>query len=377
MSELTSAVPEPQPWVEVHGLAAEYGDCIVLSYGDGKAHFRLVVDAGVAGTADRIKCVLDASGDAVWELLVVTHIDLDHIGGTLSLLSDKSIATRFKDIWFNGRQHLELGRESMAVAEGKQLAELLVREGISWNEAFDRDAVCLAADDVPVCKTLPVSKAAITILSPSPKGLAKLRQLWDWCEEREGQKVDKHAKGKGAAARQDEPDVEVLSAVPLSIAEMAETKTGTDGSVTNGSSIAFIFEYAGIRILLGADAHPGVLLKSAAKLSQEMLNLDVFKLPHHGSSANVTMRLVQKLPARRYLLTTDGERHDTHPSDIAIARALTVTPDAELLFNYPNEASKRWANRPSERGYRFKVRTGEGDEGIRVRLDAEPGQDAP
>lgn len=360
--------------MEVHALAAEHGDCIVLSYGDGNAHFRLVVDAGVAGTADRIKRVLDASGDAVWELLVVTHIDLDHIGGTLSLLSDKSIATRLKDIWFNGRQHLELGRESMAVPEGKQLAELLDREGISWNEGFGKEAVCLAADDAPVCKTLPVSKAAITILSPSTKGLAGLRHLWDLWEEREELKEDKPVKANSAATPQAASGAEGLSAVPLSIADMAETKTGTDSSVTNGSSIAFIFEYAGFRILLGADAHPGVLLKSAAKLSPETLNLDVFKLPHHGSSANLTKRLAQKLPARRYLLTTNGQRHDTHPSDVAIARALTVTPNADLLFNYPNEAFERWASRPFEQGYRFKVYAGEGEEGIRVRLEAAPGQ---
>jgi len=377
MSELTSAVGEPRPWVEVHALAAEHGDCIVLNYGDGQAHFRLVVDAGVVGTADRIKRVLDTSGDAVWELLVVTHIDLDHIGGTLSLLSDKSIATRFKDIWFNGRQHLELGRESMAVTEGKQLTELLGREGISWNEAFGRDAVCLSADDAPVYKALAVSKAAITILSPSTNNLAKLRRLWDCWEERGKQKAEKPVKAKIATPRLDAPDVEVLSAVPLSIADLADTKTGTDSSATNGSSIAFIFEYAGMRILLGADAHADVLLKSAARLLPETLNFDVFKLPHHGSSANVTKRLMQKLPARRYLLTTDGERHDTHPSDVAIARALTVTPDAELLFNYPNEAYVRWANRPSERGYPFTVRAGAGEEGIRVRLEAAPGQGAP
>jgi beta-lactamase superfamily II metal-dependent hydrolase len=377
MSEPTSADGGLRPWVEVHALAAEHGDCIVLSYGDGKANFRLVVDAGVAGTADRIKRVLDASDDAVWELLVVTHIDLDHIGGTLSLLSDKSIAIRFKDIWFNGRQHLELGRESMAVADGKQLAELLGREGISWNEAFGKDAVCLAADDTPVCKTLPVSKAAITILSPSTKGLAKLRQLWDLCEEREKRKAEQPTKAKSAAVRQDAPYVEVLSAVPLSIAAMADTKTGTDDSVTNGSSIAFIFEYAGFRILLGADAHASVLLKSTAKLSPETLNLDVFKLPHHGSSANVTKRLAQMLPARRYLLTTDGARHDTHPSDVAIARVLTVTSDAELLFNYSNEAYRRWADRPPKHGYPFKVRAGQGEEGIRVRLEVEPSQGTP
>ena len=262
----------------------------------------------------------------------------------------------------------------MAVKEGKQLAELLDREGISWNGAFGKDAVCLAADDAPVCKTLPFSKAVITILSPSTTNLAELRRLWDLWEERQKQMAEKPIKAMSAAARQNAPNVEVLSAVPLNIADLAATKTGTDSSVTNGSSIAFIFEYAGVRILLGADAHADVLMNSAAKLPPEMLNLDVFKLPHHGSLANVTQRLTQKLPARRYLLTTDGKRHDTHPSDVAIARALTVTPNAELLFNYPNQTYERWANRPPERGYTFKVRAGEGEEGIRVRLEAAPGQ---
>jgi hypothetical protein len=309
--------------------------------------------------------------------LVVTHIDLDHIGGTLSLLSDRSIATRFNDIWFNGRQHLEVKRESMAVAEGKQLADLLGHEDIAWNGAFDKDAVCLAVDNSPVRKTLPVSNAAITILSPSRKGLAELRRLWDLWEEREKRKAEKPTEVESATARQDTSDIEVLSVVPLSIADLANTKTGTDSSVTNGSSIAFIFEYGGFRILLGADAHASVLLKSATKLPAEQLNLDVFKLPHHGSSANVTKRLTLKLPARRYLLTTDGERHETHPSDVAIARALTVTPDAELLFNYPNEAYERWATRPPERDYPFKVRAGKGEEGIRIRLETVPRQSVP
>lgn len=370
MSKRNNAADEQPPWVEVHALAAEHGDCIVLSYGVGQDHFRLVVDAGVVGTADRIRHVLSASGNAVWELMVVTHIDIDHIGGTLSLLSDKFIATRFKDIWFNGKQHLELGRESMAVAEGKRLAELLGRQGISWNEAFDKGAVCLTADDAPVRKTLPDSKAAITILSPSTKGLARLRQLWDSWEERETQKAQNPTKEKVAVAQQNDSAVEELSAAPLSIADLADTKTGTDSSVTNGSSIAFIFEYAGLQILLGADAHADVLLKSAAKLPPETLNFELFKLPHHGSSANVTKRLARTLPARRYLLTTDGERHNTHPSDIAIARVLTATANAELLFNYPNEAHERWVNRPPELGYPFKVRAGQGEEGIRVRLEA-------
>lgn len=363
--------------MEVHALAAEHGDCIVLSYGVDKAHFRLVVDAGVADTAGRLKRVLNASTDAVWELLVVTHIDHDHIGGTLSLLSDKSIASRFNDIWFNGRQHLELDRETMSVAEGKELTQLLDGDGISWNQMFGKGAVCLEADDTPVRKTLPGSNAAITILSPSKKGLAKLGRLWVKFEEQEKQKAEETARAESAAAQPATPDVEVLSAVPLSIADLADKKTDSDRSVPNGSSIAFIFEYAGIRILLGADAHADVLLKSVAKLSREKLNLDLFKLPHHGSSANVTKRLTMRMPARRYLLTTDGKRHKTHPCDVAIARALIAMPDAELLFNYKNMAYERWFSRPPEPGYSFTVSAGVGDDGILVRLVAAPSQDYP
>src|SRR5471030_934662 len=260
MSNLSTSLKKPKYWVEVHAIAAEHGDCIVVSYGDGVKNFRLVVDAGVASTAERLTKVLSESGDAIWELLVVTHIDLDHIGGTLSLLSDESIATRFGDIWFNGRQHLELGRESMAVEEGRQLAELLGRDGVSWDKVFGQNAVCLAENDMLVYKTLCESKAIITILSPSKERLAALRKLWDLWVERESAPTTP-TNIESEANSPDHTNVEALSAGHVSISDLADTPTRTDGSVTNGSSIAFIFEYGGIRILLGADAHAGVLLK--------------------------------------------------------------------------------------------------------------------
>lgn len=268
MSDLSTPAETPNYWVEVHALAAEHGDCIVLSYGDGVKQFRLVVDAGVASTAERLKKVLSTSGDAVWELLVVTHIDLDHIGGTLSLLSDKSIVTRFGDIWFNGRQHLELGRESMAVGEGVQLAKLLGRDGVCWNKAFDEDAVCLDDKDMPVRKTLCKSEATITVLSPSRERLAALRTLWDlWVAREEAPVVPVNIENEADPG--ENTDIEALSATYASISELANSPSSTDNSTTNASSIAFIFEYGGIRILLSADAHAIVLFKSAAKLPPE------------------------------------------------------------------------------------------------------------
>lgn len=367
MFETASTGAQP-PWVEVHALAAEHGDCIVLSYGGQGEEYRLVVDAGVAKTSDRLRRLLDVSGNAVWELLVVTHIDLDHIGGTLSLLADKSVTTRFADVWFNGRQHLELGREGLAFAEGEQLARTLKQEGISWNRMFQQQAVCLTADGCPVQQTLPASGATITLLSPARAALGRLRGLWDAWLKREADKAKQEAPSKGAIAPTPPPGVEVLSAGPLTISDLAKQKSATDSSVANASSIAFIFEYKGFRLLLGADAHAEVLMQSATKLPQDKLGLDLFKLPHHGSAANLTINLAQKIPARRYLMTTDGIRHSTHPSDIAIARALCASPNAELVFNYPNEASMRWAMRPPEPGYAFSVLTGDPQEGVRVML---------
>ena len=233
---------------------------------------------------------------------------------------------------------------------------------------FQKQAVCLTVDGSPVCRTLPASGASITLLSPSRAALGRLRGLWDAWLKREAEKAKQQATAKGVVAPVLTLGVEVLSVGPVTIADLVNRKSATDGSAANASSIAFIFEYEGFRLLLGADAHAEVLMQSATKLSPDKLALDLFKLPHHGSAANLTKKLAEKLPARRYLMTTDGVRHPTHPSDIAIARALSASPNAELLFNYPNDASKRWAARPPEQGYAFKVCTGDAQDGIRIML---------
>jgi flavorubredoxin len=40
------------------------------------------------------------------DLIVVSHIDSDHIGGLLALLDDSTLDLRIGDIWFNGLPQL-------------------------------------------------------------------------------------------------------------------------------------------------------------------------------------------------------------------------------------------------------------------------------
>jgi beta-lactamase superfamily II metal-dependent hydrolase len=43
------------------------------------------------------------------------------------------------------------------------------------------------------------------------------------------------------------------------------------------------------------------------------LEVDVFKLPHHGSKANVTRELVSRVSAKTYVFSTDGSGQQAHP----------------------------------------------------------------
>ena len=93
-------------------LPAGCGDCLWLEYGrPGETHI-VLIDGGVEDTAGRLEARIQ---DAIKErqttslhidLLVVTHIDNDHILGILKLLEEARLPLSFGDIWFNGNHQL-------------------------------------------------------------------------------------------------------------------------------------------------------------------------------------------------------------------------------------------------------------------------------
>lgn len=347
--------------MKAHVLAAEHGDCFVLSYGENGKTFRLVVDAGVGKTSERLERVLKESDEAVWELLVVTHVDLDHIGGALELLEDASIAGRFQDVWFNGRQHLDpAGTESLGVKDGIALQKRLSEAGLPWNQAFQGGAVCVSPNGEPVKKILSGSGATLTILSPSAMELARLRTLWDTFVRAER----KRPQAEAAAAIP--PHLESMGGGGLEIAALAAATSRPDKSATNASSIAFIFEFAGRRILFAADAHADVLCRAGAWMSADDRRVDLFKLPHHGSAGNVTTALMATFPSSKFAISTNGG-HD-HPDDVALARVVTASPAAELYFNYAADAFSRWRAEAQRPGSAFAVPTTQTEDGISIEL---------
>ena len=87
-------------------LPAAHGDAIWIEYGDPRRPRRIVVDGGPAATYEtglHRRLLLLPAQDRRIDLLLVTHIDTDHIDGAIILLqAAEQLGISFGEIWFNG-----------------------------------------------------------------------------------------------------------------------------------------------------------------------------------------------------------------------------------------------------------------------------------
>ena len=131
-------------------------------------------------------------------------------------------------------------------------------------------------------------------------------------------------------------------------------KNKTDSSKANGSSIAFIVEYDDKRVLFGADAHPQPLvdaLDAPRPTGERRVRIDLFKLSHHGSNANVSTELIEVIDTG-WLISTNGDNF-AHPDDAAIAKVITTSDGPVTFFcNYASDAPRRGSRGPLRSGRR-------------------------
>lgn len=338
---------------DIEMLPAREGDCLWIRYGDADAPRQILIDGGRLGTYRDIKDrLMELPEDQrEFELFVITHVDRDHIEGALALLEDPDLELTFKEVWFNGYDHLKGEElESFGAVQGEKLTTALLRRKERWNATFNGGPVKIPDEgDLPQISV--AGGLSLTLLSPDTDKLARLLPQWETeCEEA--------GLLPGIEARRSEvegletfggvPDVEKLAAKPLK----------PDTTRPNGSSIALLAEYDGIRVLLGADAHIDRLVPSLQALvaDGDRLRLDAFKLSHHGSSGNVSQELLELIECPRYLISTNGS-YFKHPTAEAIARVLKYGgSNKTLFFNYDSDYTRLWNDEDLRRNYDYKVK---------------------
>jgi len=380
-------------------LPAGCGDCLWLEYGTGAAKRVVIIDGGLTETATALRRRIEKARQERGieklevELLVVTHIDNDHILGIIDLLKADTPGLHIKDIWFNGRPQLmslpkppaDRGRgggrrprkskstgpadlmggtgdsddlegvdqpdldvaalpsaaDLLGPQQGDQLSTLLAARNLPWNKhaLWKGGSVMIPASGALPSVTLE-GDLKLTVLGPNIERLYKLCTVWsDILGGTEADAPSSLAPDDLLGRRDTWPPV-------------WKDGEGTDPSAANGSSIMLLAEYGEKALLLVGDGHAPDLAAALDRLRAERrmaapLPLSAFKLSHHASENNLTQEVLGKIDCARFLVSTDGSVH-RHPDHQALLRILRyVTRRPELLFNYRVDTTRLWDEKKS------------------------------
>ncbi len=371
--------------LKLHVVQAKHGDSLILEYGTACEPRYTLIDGGPKTIYEdhlqrKLLDIRDSGGKL--ELVILSHVDEDHVYGLLELMSDlrrqqlggdrETIA--IDTLWHNtfsqtigrdvqtglrglmvdvpsaGDRMVVSARAERSINQGDQLRGMARGLGIKVNPQFTAHEV-ISVEKSP--GPIEFGNLALRIVGPTDKNLNRLRKDWlKWLE-------DQH---KG-----------VLDPDPA-VADKAVREA--DSSVPNRSSIMVLAKADDKSILLTGDGRGDHLLKGlqAAGLldSDGSLHVDVFKVPHHGSINNVSHKLFSKVTADHYVFSADWEPHH-HPDLEALAllakavkkqgRCVTIHVTNETESTAAFEAQYP----PDEYGYELK-RVGPGDHSMTIEL---------
>ncbi|MEO6214626.1 MAG: hypothetical protein ABIO86_01230 [Sphingomonas sp.] len=362
--------------MKIEMLAAKNGDCLILHCGPEANPRIILIDGGPTGVWKssleprlmqlRAARGLDDETPLVIDLLIISHVDDDHINGVLGLLGamldrkqrgDPPLF-RIERLWHNSFDNILGNDETVATIRsgsaqfGAASTEAESDEALAEFEAGDpRDAAFVLASieqgdnvrrlagalNIPLnpdfggkllqtvpgnAATIAIGDVELTIAGPRHGEVVALQKAHDdWLKKHPERQADADA---------------ILASLD-------------DESVANLSSIVILARSADKSLLLTGDARADNVLKGledcGAIAPGAALALDVLKMPHHGSIRNIDGPTMSRLPAKHYLFSGNGKF--SNPDRESFELLFEVRPGAAMDFVLPydlkeiDEARKR------------------------------------
>ena len=348
-------------------IQAKFGDCLIIIYGDKSAPKYMLIDGGPGGVypnflRPELQKIRDTGGEL--ELMVLSHIDGDHIVGLINLTNEireqqadeTDPIINIKGIWMNSfsgtigkdnqltnavqsllskvqnirstMPHADLALQSLA--QGNTLRRNALLLEIPINEIANGGVITNTALPEPFA----LGNLSIRIIGPNAKNLEILRKEWEeWI-------------------RNNEEKVMMAD---------AEIKAYLDKSVPNLSSIMFLMEAEGKSILFTGDGRGDFILeglKDTGLTDEEgNLHVDVLKVPHHGSVRNTEMEFFEKITADSYVISGDG--HHGNPEFETLSWIVTAAKKQErnikLVCTNETDACKKLVVKYPQAEYNYEM----------------------
>lgn len=311
--------------MDVDFLNAGCADAIHIRFtgNDEKAH-NILIDGGsekgnIYETSLRVRIndIVNVRKESI-DLWIITHIDDDHIGGILRLLKDadllEAVDLSRTTFWFN---HSVWDYDSGLRKDNlKTVAQAItLREYIRQNSNLINHVTTASG-------TIDLWGAKAIILSPDEKHQQALLELW----KSEETKIRQREVSDLKEGKKHDYDKK--------IEEFDISKESKDPSIENGSSIAFVLENNGERILFTADSHPWVIAASIVKIwGAEKLKLKYTQVPHHGSRRNISAELLALIKCDNYIISADAYNRSRLPNKETFVKILSSNSDRDIVFH--------------------------------------------
>ncbi|MFA0145336.1 MBL fold metallo-hydrolase [Vibrio lentus] len=354
---------------------ADNGDCISI---ETQSEF-VLIDGGTAQSFSNWKS--HVIGQDKIDSLIVTHIDNDHVNGIIKLVQHDDCPD-IEQFYFNGAEQLfgqlnftdeqdrmsdtklralseELStagnRDQIGYSEGTSLSYLLASKNIDCNAVVGGEALFREK-----CESFTVGSMKFSVIGPEKSVLQDLKDCWkDKLNERRVKpkiisKAYYEAFEQYAKTLQDIAPIAspIASTYETSVESLSNVDFDDDQSPTNKSSLSFLIESDGKRLLYLSDCHADSVISWLDHRGLEKVEVDAVKVSHHGSKNNTSLELLKRIVCNKYLISTNGNSHG-HPDLEVLARIAVVNKDsgAEIFLNYEVDHIPDWFTRELERSY--------------------------
>lgn len=298
-------------------LQAGSGDSILITYADETGATKNILIDGGTGQVYRqtLKTVME--GLEQLDLIIVTHIDLDHIGGINKIL-DSDHRSKVQKVYFNSAALLRKNNSTLiSISDGIKLTDYLSQNGITTHH----EPLCLGS-------VTEENGLSIRFLSPTIEALKFFEERWT--------EVEIEYALISATTSHDDRCLSEIAQDPF-------VQKSPESDVANWSSLAFEIKYNDIKILFLGDAKDSVIVESLRADGygdNTRYKVDYVKLSHHGSKYNTSNDLLGLIDCNDFIFSTNGT-YD-HPNIETLARILchpkrNVHERINLYFNYPKD----------------------------------------
>lgn len=288
---------------EIDILNVKDADAILIRCFYDNYQYIILIDAGNISDSELIKNHLkEVYNNTYIDLAICTHPDKDHIGGFFDLLDDEDIT--IKDFWLIDPASY-LDNNDIQRYRNKANAEKAVRKLFDKPNDSSQNLISILLSK-PNITTYTVSQGyvhpqiPIKVVAPSSEYYSELVKIMveDFgiytYEESDTSKYDENALPEKS---------DVKSAIDID----------DDESPYNASSLVLLFEpEAGKKYLFTGDANCASLSNMLDYYKEELKNINILKVPHHGSKHNMTTEIIESLSPKISIISAKGTKK--HPS---------------------------------------------------------------